>query len=159
MSTIQRFLSAGTDARSVLLVRIAVGLIFLSEGIQKFLFPQELGIGRFQDIGIPAPGFMASFVGIVEIVCGALSLFGFLTRLAAIPLIIDMLTSIITTKIPLLAQSGIWPMAHEARTDFAMLLGSSFLLVFGAGAWSVDRFLTKRHKPLNTSAYRSQVSK
>ena len=128
---------------SFIIIRLIVGAVFLSEGIQKFLFPNDLGVGRFIKIGIPGPQIMAPFVGVVEIVCGALLLIGLMTRLAAVPLIIDMLVAISTTKIPLLVKSGFWAMAHEARTDYAMLLGSIFLLIVGAGAWSLDRKFSK----------------
>lgn len=120
------------------LIRLAVGAVFLSEGIQKFLFPDERGAGRFLKIGLPAPENLASFVGFFEIVCGFLVLVGLATRLAAIPLVIVMLTAIITTKIPVLLNEGFWTMAHEARTDFSMLLGSLFLLIAGAGPLSLD---------------------
>ncbi len=121
-----------------LLVRLIVGCVFLSEGIQKFLFPDSLGVGRFIKIGIPAPEIMAPFVGVVEIVCGTLVLIGFFTRLAAVPLIIDMVVAIAATKIPILLEKGFWAMAHESRTDWSMLLGSIFLLIAGAGRWSLD---------------------
>jgi putative oxidoreductase len=143
MPAIRRILTSRAPA-SVLLIRLLVGAVFLSEGIQKFLFPNDLGVGRFIKIGIPAPQAMASFVGVVEIVCGTLIIFGLLTRLAAIPLIIDILVAISTTKVPMLLKSGFWAMAHEARTDYAMLLGSIFLLIVGAGAWSIDTFLASR---------------
>jgi putative oxidoreductase len=133
-----------TAGRSVILIRLIVGAVFLSEGIQKFLFSADLGVGRFVKIGIPSPQVMAPFVGVIEMVCGALILLGLLTRLAAIPLIIDMLVAISTTKIPILLKSGFWAMAHEARTDFAMLLGSIFLLLTGAGLWSLDARLFAR---------------
>ena len=132
-----------TDAPpSLILVRLAVGAVFLSEGVQKFLYPADLGVGRFTKIGIPSPEIMAPFVGVVEIVCGALVLAGFLSRLAATALIIDMLVAISTTKIPLLLRSGFWAMAHEARTDYAMLLCLICLLVAGAGRWSADARLS-----------------
>jgi putative oxidoreductase len=150
MGSLQRIMTTTAPA-SVLLIRIAVGSVFLSEGIQKFLFPNELGVGRFTRIGIPAPEVMAPFVGVVEIVCGSLIILGFLTRLVAIPLIINMCVALISTKIPILLGHGFWrfsvsklpsygflSMAHEARTDFSMLLGSIFLLIVGAGAWSLD---------------------
>jgi putative oxidoreductase len=121
-----------------LLIRLLVGAVFLSEGIQKFLFPNDLGVGRFVKIGIPAPQVMAPFVGVVEIVCGALIILGLLTRFAAIALIIDMIVAIATTKIPILLKSGFWAMAHEARVDYAMLLGTVFLLIVGAGRASMD---------------------
>jgi putative oxidoreductase len=150
MSTVRRLMTTTAPA-SVILIRIAVGAVFLSEGIQKFLFPNELGAGRFIKIGIPAPEVMGPFVGLVEIVCGSLIIVGLLTRLAAIPLIIDMFVALISTKLPILlghgfwrfslsklSSYGFWSMAHEARTDFAMLLGSILLLIVGAGAWSLD---------------------
>jgi len=123
---------------ATLLIRLVVGFVFLSEGIQKFLFPDQLGIGRFAKIGIPAPEALAPFVASFEIACGCLILLGLLTRLAAIPLIVIITVAITTTKIPILLNSGFWSMAHEARTDFSMLLGSLFLLCVGAGSWSLD---------------------
>jgi len=139
--------TASTAPRAILLVRLMVGGVFVSEGVQKFLFPDELGVGRFTKIGIPAPEIMAPFVGVVEIGCGALLLLGLLTRLAAIPLVIDMLVALTTTKVPILLQSGFWKMAHEARTDYAMLLGSLLLLLLGAGPWSCDAGLTRHAFP------------
>jgi len=130
--------------RVVVLVRALVGVVFVSEGIQKFLFPALLGAGRFAKIGIPAPELFAPFVGVVEIVCGMLVLFGALTRLATLPLLVDIAVAIATTKIPMFAKSGFWATAHEARVDWSMLLGLIFLTVVGAGGWSVDERLGSR---------------
>src|SRR5580698_2978074 len=124
--------------RATILIRLLVGAVFLSEGIQKFLFPAALGVGRFVKIGIPAPQFFAPFVGVVEIVCGTLLIVGFITRLAAIPLIIDISVAIVTTKIPMLFRAGFWSTVHEARTDYCMLLGLVFLLLVGSGPFSMD---------------------
>ena len=140
-----------------ILVRLLVGLVvFLPEGVQKLAFPDLLGAGRFMQIGIPFPDVMGPFVGVVEIVCGALIIIGLYTRLAAIPLILVMLVAIISTKVPILLghdvwifhvakmpRYGFWSAAHEARADFCMLLGALFLLIEGAGAWSVDARLTR----------------
>jgi len=133
---------------AVLLVRLLVGAVFLSEGIQKFLFPAALGVGRFTKIGIPAPAVMAPFVGVVEIVFGLLLIIGLFTRLATIPLLIDILAAIATTKIPMLLTEGFWKMAHEARTDYAMLLGLVFLLMVGAGPLAIDSRLRARRRPV-----------
>ena len=124
--------------RAVVLIRLLVGLVFLSEGIQKFLFPAALGVGRFEKIGIVFPHFFAPFVAVVEIVCGVLVVLGLLTKLASVPLLIDICTAIATTKIPLLMKQGFWAAAHEARTDFSMLLGVIFLLIAGGGPWALD---------------------
>lgn len=125
----------------VLLIRLMVGCVFLSEGIQKFLYPDAVGVGRFIKIGLPAPQFLAYFVATFEIVCGLLIIAGLLTRLAVIPTITIMLVAISTTKLPILANDGFWKMAHEARTDWSMLLGSLFLLIVGAGWCSLDTII------------------
>ena len=138
--------SLASDARGAPangIVRVLVGVVFLSEGIQKFLFPAALGVGRFERIGIPIPHVTAPFVGIVEIGCGALLAVGFLTRLAAVLLLIDIVVAIATTKIPMLLSKGFWATAHEARTDWSMLLGLIFLLVAGAGARSIAAHLPR----------------
>ncbi len=130
--------------KSILLIRLMVGVVFLSEGIQKFLFPAIRGAGRFEKIGLPSPDFLGSFVGAFEIVCGLLVLIGLLTRLASIPLLIIMLVAISTTKIDILMDDGFWVMMHAARTDYAMLLGSLFILIKGAGPWSIDWQISRK---------------
>lgn len=127
---------------AVILIRLMAGAVFLSEGIQKFLFPAEVGTGRFAKIGLPSPEVLGPFVGTFEIVCGLLVLLGLLTRLAVLPLICIMLVAIASTKIPILLESGFWKMAHDSRTDWSMLLGSLFLLLVGAGPWSLDAKLS-----------------
>jgi putative oxidoreductase len=124
-----------------IIIRLLVGLVFLSEGIQKFLFPDTGGIGRFAKLGIPHPQFFAPFTGAVEIICGSLLIAGLFTRFAAVPLLIVILTAIYTTKIPILMNKGFWAAAHESRADFCMLMGIIFLLIYGAGKYSADSIL------------------
>lgn len=135
------FLFGTASDNKIILVRLIVGLIFLTEGIQKYLFP-ELGPLRFEKIGFTDPAFWAYFVGTFEIVCGTLVLLGLLTRLVAIPLFIIMMTAFVTTKWPILMDKGIWAMAHEYRTDFAMTLLLIYLLISGGGRWSIDSQIT-----------------
>jgi putative oxidoreductase len=139
---LKRLISTSAPA-AVLLIRLMVGAVFVSEGIQKFLFPADVGAGRFAKIGFPSPELIAPFVGSFEIACGILLLLGLLTRLAAVPLIVVMLTAIATTKIPILMNDGFWKMAHEARTDWSMLLGLIFIFIVGAGRWSLDALLSR----------------
>lgn len=132
---------ATDKAPTTLLIRLLVGGVFLSEGIQKFLFAEAQGAGRFKKIGIPYAQFFGPFVGLTEMVCGVLILLGLLTRLATLPLIIVILVAIYTTKLPLLDNGGLWKLLHESRTDVAMLLCGVFLLIRGGGAYSVDKKL------------------
>jgi len=129
---------AAAAPAAVVLVRLAVGAIFLSEGIQKFLYPAALGVGRFAKIGIPSPQIMAPVVGGFGIVCGALVTVGLFTRVASVPLLVIISTAIVTTKIPMLRHQGFWATAHEARVDGAMFLCLVFLLIVGAGSLSLD---------------------
>ena len=140
-----------------ILVRLLVGLVvFLPEGIQKLIFADALGAGRFAKIGIPFPEMMGPFVGVVEAVCGALIILGLLTRLAAVPLIVIMIVALVSTKLPILLghdvgmfhlgdikRLGFWSAMHESRADLTMLLGCLYLLIVGAGRWSLDARLAR----------------
>jgi uncharacterized membrane protein YphA (DoxX/SURF4 family) len=153
---------SSADARRALrvipLIRLMVGVVFLSEGLQKFLFPALRGPGRFAEIGFPAPEFFGYGVGLVEVLCGTLLLIGLYTRWAAVPLIVIMLGALFTTKLPILLGHGFgpfgvreletygfWAMLHAARTDWAMLMGSLVLSMAGAGPRSFDSY---RSSPL-----------
>jgi putative oxidoreductase len=118
----------------IMLIRILVGWVFLSEGIQKFLFPDTLGVGRFVKIGSPWPHAMALFVGTVEIVCGTQVLVGLLTRFVVIPLLGVIAVALYSTKIVVFTKSGFWGTLREARTDVSMLLGLIFLVLVGGGS-------------------------
>ncbi len=141
---------------AVILIRLMVGGVFLTEGIQKFLYPEALGTGRFTHIGIPAPQVMAPFVGVVEVAAGTMVVLGLLTRVAAVPLLINILVAIVSTKIPILLGHGfggfslpklptygLWSMLHESRTDLSMVLGLVFLLLVGGGRASIDAALPR----------------
>lgn len=124
-----------------LIPRIVVGLVFLSEGIQKYIMPEVVGAGRFERIGFENYEFLAYFVATFEILCGILLLAGFVVRLSSIPILIIMITAIVSTKIPILMEEGFWVMAHAARTDFAMTMLSIFLIIYGAGKYSLDALM------------------
>jgi len=150
----QRLLSS-TASPWTILIRLAVGLVvFFPEGLQKLIFPDILGAGRFAKIGIPYPELTGPFVGVVELICGALIIAGLLTRLATIPLIVTMIVALIATKLPILLghgfgpfglpdfkRYGFWSAQHEARADLTMLLGCLYLFIVGSGRWSIDRLL------------------
>jgi len=159
-----------TNSMPVALVRLLVGWVFLVEGILKYIWIGDLGAGRFESIGIPAPHFTAPFVGLVEIVCGTLVLAGLFPRLAAIPLLIDISAAIISTKVPILLGRGYWrfslpklkhygtlSMLHEARTDISMVLGLIFILAVGAGALSVDA-ARKAQRVINFASDRQSIA-
>ena len=160
----------------VVLIRLLVGLVvFFPEGLQKLLFTDILGAGRFARIGIPHPDLMGPFVGVIETACGLLIIVGLLTRLATIPLLIVMIVAVVSTKVPILLghdvgpfqpfgqdvgpfrlaadikRVGFWSAQHEARADLTMFLGLLFLLIVGAGRWSLDARLAARAGKLRIS--------
>ncbi len=156
MSLIERITISQAPAATVL-IRVVVGTVFLSEGIQKFIFPDQVGAGRFATIPISNAETVAPIIGGIETVCGIMVLAGLLTRLAVLPLIAIMLTALFTTKIPILLGTefmgfslrkvsyyGIWGFLHESRTDLAMLFGSLFLFIVGAGRISIDALISGR---------------
>jgi putative oxidoreductase len=119
----------------LLLVRLVVGMVFLTEGILKFMLSNELGAGRFAHMGLPMPHLLADVVGIIEIVSGAAVILNLYTGEAAVLLLCVIVTALITTKLPILlghsighfgvsktvAHTGVFGFLHEARTDLAML--------------------------------------
>ncbi len=134
-----------SGSRAIILIRLMVGIVFLSEGIQKFLHPAEMGAGRFAKIGIPSPELMGPFVGVAEIVCGTLVLLGLFIRLAAAVMLINISVALLSTKLPILLgraigpfalpkvpRYGVWSSLHEARVDLCMWLGSLFLILVSA---------------------------
>lgn len=140
---------------STLLVRMMAGGVFLSEGILKFVYTNQ-GVGRFTKLGIPFPDFTASFIGGLEIVGGVLLMAGLLTRLIAIPFVIEMMVAILTTKISLYLGTsplplpaappklGFWAVMHETRSDYAQILCCAFLFFAGPGPWSLDALWRRR---------------
>src|SRR5690606_38165191 len=120
----------GSDhSKTTIIIRLMVGVVFLSEGIQKFLFPAIRGAGRFEKIGLSSPEFLGTFVGTFETVCCGLNLLGLLPRLANNPTLGIMFVGMATTKSDVLANDGFWAMMHGSRTDWAKLLGSLFLII------------------------------
>ena len=160
---IEWFLNPPQSApRSTILIRLMAGGVFLSEGILKFVYLNQ-GIGRFTKIGIPAPGPMADFVAVLEIVGGLLLISGFLTRFISVPFIIEMIVAILSTKVALYLgtsplplppsppQVGIWAVLHESRSDYAQIMSVLFLLFAGPGPWSLDGWLARSRNRLQTS--------
>ncbi|MGO9451659.1 MAG: DoxX family protein [Candidatus Binataceae bacterium] len=139
-----KFPNSNPGSAANIFIRLAVGLIFSTQGILKFIDP-NMGILRFTKIGFPHPGFITHFVGTLEIVCGLMVLAGIFTRIVSVPLLIVILTAIATTKIPELfrPEQGFWFMVSDARTDFAMTMGLLFLIIAGAGSLSVDAWFGK----------------
>jgi putative oxidoreductase len=146
-----------TAPTATVLLRLMAGGVFLWEGMLKFVFANQ-GVGRFTKLGLPAPELTANFIGILEIVGGILIIAGFLTRLIAVPFIIEMIVAMLSTKIsmyfgtsplplpPVPPQIGLWAVLHEIRSEYAQLMVVIFLLIVGPGRWSLDALLLRREK-------------
>jgi len=146
-----------TGPKAAILIRWMAGGVFLWEGILKFVYRNQ-GVGRFTRIGIPAPHVTAVFIGLLEIVGGILLMTGLLTRLIALPFVIEMLVAMASTKIALYLGTsplplppapptvGIWAVLHEIRSDYAQIMSVLFLGIAGPGPWSLDAVLAGRKR-------------
>jgi len=141
--------------KEVVILRIALSGIFISEGIAKILYPVTRGIGYYIAIGMPAPGLLGPILECIEIICGSFLLCGFLTRVVLLPLIIDAVLSIVMTNSHLLGlKGGFSLMLPEIRGDYATLLAAVYLIIIGAGKWSVDYRLLNQTGYFETAAGR-----
>jgi putative oxidoreductase len=152
-----------TGPNSTLLLRLMAGGVFLWEGILKFVYANQ-GVGRFTKLGMPFPALTANFVASLEIVGGLLLITGLLTRLIAVPFIIEMMVAILSTKIslylgtsplplpPALPKVGMWAVLHEVRSEYAQIMTVAFLLVNGPGRLSLDALIHHRHSSVAVSA-------
>ena len=146
-----------TAPTATVVLRLMAGSVFLWEGLLKFVFANQ-GVGRFTKLGFPAPELTAHLVGTLEIVGGMLLIAGLLTRVIAVPFIIEMLVAMLSTKIsmyfgtsplplpPVPPQIGLWAVLHEIRSEYAQLMVVLFLLIAGPGRWSLDALLARREK-------------
>ena len=154
------FLKPPFDApAATILLRLMAGSVFLWEGVMKFVFPNQ-GVGRFTKLGFPAPHFMATADGWLEIIGGALLIVGLLTRPVAILFVIEMLVAMASTKIPMFLgtyplplppvppQLGFWAVLHEIRSEYAQLACSMFVLLVGPGPRSLEALMQKRSTAL-----------
>jgi len=162
-------LNPPTDGpRATILIRLMAGSVFLWEGILKFVYTNQ-GVGRFTKLGFPAPLFTATADGWLEIIGGTLLITGLMTRLIAVPFIIEMMVAMLSTKIPLYLgtsplplppvppQIGFWAVLHEIRSEFAQLLTCAFLLIVGPGPWSLEALLAKRNVAASGGLKRSKL--
>jgi putative oxidoreductase len=153
---------------ATLLLRVMTGGVFLWEGILKFVYMNQ-GVGRFTKLGFPFPGATATFTGVLEIVGGILLITGLLTRLIAVPFIIEMVVAILSTKIslylgtyplplpPVPPQIGFWAVLHEIRSEYAQLMTTTFLLIAGPGRWSLDA-IRARKRPESVRTVRHAIA-
>jgi len=116
---------------ALLILRLALGAIMIAHGWQKIAGHMHGTMGFLSHLGIPP--WMAYLVVAAEFGGGILVVLGFLTRLAAFSILIDMLVAIfkVNLKNGLTGQGGFeFPLACAAIA-FA-------LIFFGAGPISLD---------------------
>ena len=121
-----------------LAVRIIVGIIMLAHGWQKLT---EMGPGNFggqmlAGLGVPLPVFMGYVVTFIEIIGGILLIIGFLSRLAALLLTIDLVVAVLLVKVNVGFLSG--SSGTGAELDLALIAGFLVILFAGPGRLSVD---------------------
>jgi putative oxidoreductase len=148
------FFPTESAPRATVLIRVMAGAVFFWEGILKFVYTNQ-GVGRFTKLGIPFPGPTAHFVAVLEIVGGLLLISGFLTRVIAVPFVIEMIVAILSTKIslylgtsplplpPAPPQVGVWAVLHEIRSEYAQIMCALTLMITGPGPLSVDAILAR----------------
>lgn len=119
-----------------LVLRVVLGGLFIWHGIDKF----DAGISMVKDMytmwGVPAPGLTAPLTAVIEIVGGAMLVFGLATRMVAMVLSIVMVGALLYVKRDLgIISTDPMP---GAELDLAYLAGLVALMILGPGPISID---------------------
>jgi len=121
-----------------LLMRLFVGYFFFETGWAK-LHNLDAFTQRFMEWGIPHPAFNAALSAYTECIGGALIVVGLLTRLASVPLIINMMVAILTVKLKKVA--GLDDFVELDEPLYA--LSFFWLMIAGPGCVSLDYLLVR----------------
>jgi putative oxidoreductase len=147
------FGAPSTPAREtgLTLLRIAVGVIFMAHGAQKFFM---LGIPvvaqGFAQGGIPMASFMAPFIASVELLGGTALVLGLLTRLAALGTAFTMLGAMLLVHL-----KGGFFLPSGIEYTVVLLSASVALILMGPGSFSLDALLARRALPRRVTARRA----
>ena len=142
--------SIWTD-RGLLLVRFAVGLVFVMHGGQKlFVLGYPAVTGFMSSLGLPFPAVSAALLIATELVGGLALMAGALTRLTAVAIAFDMAVATVTVH---LANGFFLPQGYEFT--LLLMLTSVALVMTGAGAYSADAWWSRRHRVVEAPAYRA----
>lgn len=117
----------------LLFVRLLLAITFFYEA--KVKFKDIKGFAKSH--GIPAP--LASFVAFAELLAGISMLLGYLTQLAAIGIIILMLNTLYMQIFSW--KSKYWASKQGPEYDLIQIAFAAVILVFGAGAFSIEALL------------------
>ena len=130
-----------STSAGLLLLRLAVGGIFIAHGAQKLFVIGLPGVQQmFEGMGLPAPAILAPVVALVELVGGLLLMLGLGTRVAGVALAIVSVGALVTAHLP----AGFF--AQDGGIEFTLLLAVASLVpaLTGAGAFSVDAVIASR---------------
>ncbi|WP_329083615.1 MULTISPECIES: DoxX family protein [unclassified Streptosporangium] len=129
---------------ALLLARIALGVIFLIHGAQKFL---TTGLGQttgfFESSGIPLAAVAAPAVAVLEVVGGIALILGAALPVFGLLLVLNMLGAIVFVHLANGFSVG------EGGYEFVLALAAGTLVVAfsGGGALAVDTFWQRRRRP------------
>ncbi len=124
------------------MLRVVVGIVFFVHGLQK-LFVMGFGgvAGMMEGLTVPAPGLFAVVLTLVELLGGLALILGLFTRVAVIPLAVDMLVATLTVHLP----NGFFTVPNGGYEFTLVLLAASVALaIAGPGEAALDRFLAMR---------------
>ena len=116
----------------LLVLRLALGTVMIAHGYQKVFGGMPQFTGMLSHMGIP--GWMGYLTAAAEFGGGILLVIGFLTRLAALAIFIDMLVAIFKVHL----HNGLF--SKNGGFEFPMVCGAiAFSLIWsGAGPIAID---------------------
>jgi putative oxidoreductase len=142
-----------TSSVVALLLRIGLGLTFLFAGLEKVLGGIAGVVTYFRDIGIPWPELLAPFVAYLELLGGVALLVGLLAAPIGVLFAAEMVVAILVVRLPEAMQQGsVASVFGAVRLEVMLIVGSTCLVLLGAGRWSIDAVLSNVRSTGTSSA-------
>jgi putative oxidoreductase len=137
--------SSPTVESTRLLLRFALGLIFLFDGLQKVLPGTAATVAYFAHLVIPAPEILGPFISYLELLGSILLIAGLMTRFVSALFVCEMVVAVVVARLPIAADAGsVADGVVAVRLEALIAVAAACLVLLGGGRWSLDSAIRGR---------------
>ncbi len=132
----------------LLIARVALGLVLFGHGWQRLATGIGVSVTDLTAYGLPEPQLFAWGATLLELIGGALLVFGLLTPIVAAFVVVEQVMVILWLR----WHNGLWQATNGIEYPLILAVLALVLVVFGAGRTGVDALFRRGKKPTGTSS-------